>query len=328
MTARLIETGTEAEWLAARRRGVTASEIAVVMGLSPYDSPFALYHRKRGDLPDVEDSDAMERGRILEPYIADKFQASRQDLYVVGDGRTLYAHPDRAWQLATPDRLVHDRHPVSYDPLAVLETKTDAGGSDEWGDDGSDQIPVHYRCQVLWQCDVIGVKRWHVACLAMRSWKLRVYTGEIDADAETDLKIMRDTAQCFLDDIRDGRAPDVDWRPQTAAALKHLNPKVEQVDVTIGRQLSRSYRAAIRRADEAGQRKNEMTNRMLAAIGNGRRAIDPDGQVTATRSAYPHRRISTTALRDMFPDAARACTVTRDVIKLLPAKPKKDQASA
>lgn len=330
MTATLIETGTEAGWLAARREGVTASEIAVVMGLSPYDSPFALYHRKRGDLPEVEDSDAMERGRVLEPYIAEKFAALRPEFTLLGDGRQLYAHPDRPWQMATPDRFVYEAqgHPSIWDPLvAVLETKTDAGGDDGWGEDGSDQIPVHYRCQVLQQCDVLGVKRWYVACLAMRSWKLRVYTGEIDDQAEADLELMRREGLAFLHRIERGDPPDIDWRPQTTAALKHLNPKVEQVDVTVGRRLAISYRAAVRRAAEAEQRKDEMTNRMLHAIGSGRRAVEAGtSEVVATRSVYPNRRISTSMLRQDYPDAAAACTVTRDVTKLLPAKPKKDTA--
>jgi len=369
VTAVLIETGSEAEWLEARRHGVTASEIAVVMGLSPYDSPYALYHRKRGELPDVEDTDAMERGRVLEPYIADRFGRLHPEFALTGDGRRLYRHPDRPWQMATPDRLIGDNtvladyqccefHKPGYGNesgmapccdtndcgpcceqcptcpsqtgpglIAVLETKTDAGGDDQWGDDSTGQIPVHYRCQVLWQMDVLGVTSAYVACLMMRSWKLRVYELAMDADAEADLKIMRDTAECFCDDIRDGRAPDVDWRPQTTAALKHLHPGIEQRDVTVGRRLAISYRAAVRRAAQAGQRKELMTNRMLAAIGTGRRAVEAGtDEVVATRSVYPNQRISTTALRAGYPEAAAACTVTKDVTKLLPAKTKKDTA--
>lgn len=311
----LIKTGTEEEWLAARRRGVTASEIAVVMGLSPYDSPFALYHRKRGDLPGVEDTGAMERGRILEPYIADKFQASHPDLYVVGDGRALYAHPDRPWQMATPDRLVYPAgHGAPYlcDPLAVLETKTDAGGDDQWGDDGTDQIPVHYRCQVLWQMDVLGVTAAYVACLAMRSWKLRVYELTIDGDAETDLKIMRDTARCFLDDIRDGRAPDVDWRPQTAAALRHLHPSLEDREAVVGTRTAISYRAACRRYKEAERRKNEMTNRLRAEMGSARTAVTRRGEQVAARQVYEVK------------EHTRKASTTD---KLVPAKSPKDAAS-
>jgi len=330
VTAVLIETATEAEWLAARRKGVTASEIACVMGIAPaeWDSPYSLYHRKLGNLPPKEDSDAMERGRILEPYIADRFQASHPDLYVTGDGRGLWRHGERPWQLATPDRLVHDRYPVSYDPLAVLEAKTDAGGDDDWGDEGTDQIPVHYRCQVLWQMDVLGVARAYVPMLPMRSWKLRVYELELDDQARADLRLMRSEARDFLACIERRIEPDVDWRPQTTAALKHLNPGIEQRDVTVRRQLAVSYRAAVRRAAEAGQRKELMTNRMLAAIGTGRRAIEADtGELVATRSVYPNRRIDTKTLRAGYPGAAAACTVTKNVTKLLPAKTEKDTAS-
>lgn len=282
----LVDTGgTEAGWLAARRQGITASEIAVVMGLSPYDSPFALWHRKRGDLPEIEDSDILERGRILEPYIADKFQASHQDLYIVGDGRELYAHPCRPWQMATPDRLVHDRYPVGYEPIAVLECKTDAGG-DGWGDEGTDEIPVHYRCQVLWQMDVLGVQAAYVACLSMRSWKLRVYELTIDMHAAGDLALMRHCAQEFLNRPD---PPGPDWRLATTDALKRLHPSLEDRDAVVGVRTAISYRAACRRYKEAERRKNEMTNRLRAEMGSAARAVTRHGDTVATRQVYEVR---------------------------------------
>jgi putative phage-type endonuclease len=326
--ALLIETGTEAEWLAARRNGITASEIAVVMGLSPYDSPFALYHRKRGDLPEIEDTDAMERGRVLEPYIADRFARLHPEFIVDGDGRALYAHPDRPWQMATPDRLLQEsatcgiaEHDGVFEieNVAVLETKTDAGSDDAWGDDGTDQIPVHYRCQVLWQMDVLGVTAGYVACLAMRSWKLRVYELTMDDQAQADLRLMRIEALAFLDRLNGcGGPPDVDWRPQTAAALKHLHPSVEDRDAHIGRQLEISYRAALRRYREAGRRKDEMTNRLRQAMGTARRAV-----ASHTRGADGGRVvIATRQVYEVAEHTRKASTVD----KLVPAKPKKDTA--
>jgi putative phage-type endonuclease len=307
----LIRTGTEAEWLAARRHGVTASEIAVVMGLSPYDSPFALYHRKRGDLPGIEDNDAMERGRVLEPYIADRFAKLHPEFLAVGDGRALYAHPERPWQMATPDRLVTEGSYSAGDAIAVLETKTDAGSDDAWGDDGSDQIPVHYRCQVLWQMDVLGVTSAYVACLAMRSWKLRVYELAMDHFAVKDLKIMRREAQKFLGRIADDVPPAPDWRPQTAAALKHLHPSIEDREAIVGVRTAISYRAACRRYKEAERRKNEMTNRLRAEMGSARTAVTWRGEAVATRQVY-----------DVREHTRKAATVD----KLLPVTTPKDPA--
>jgi len=37
------------EWLEVRRSGITATDIPVILGLSPWDSKFALWHRKAGN---------------------------------------------------------------------------------------------------------------------------------------------------------------------------------------------------------------------------------------------------------------------------------------
>ena len=75
MTARLILPGDAPhhEWLEARRHGITASEIAAVLGLSPYESPYSLYWRKLGELPAQDDTLAMALGRHLESFVAGQF---------------------------------------------------------------------------------------------------------------------------------------------------------------------------------------------------------------------------------------------------------------
>jgi putative phage-type endonuclease len=330
MAGILIPTLDEAGWLAARRQGITASEIAIVIGLAPaeWPSPFSLYHQKLGNLPEPEDSISLRVGRHMESLVCDLFAEQHPEFTVGGDGRSLYAHPERPWRMATPDRLVWERGAAGEFwprsdwqnmPLAVLEAKTSAT-YDGWGEDGSDEIPVHYRCQVLWQMDVMAVSTAFVACLFLPSRKFRVYEITLDADAEHDLKLMREEAEMFWSRLQREAEPEVDWRPATTDALKTLNPGLEQRDVTIGAQLARSYRAAQRRYKEAEQRKDLMTNRMLQAIGTGRRALDQAGRPVATRSVYPNRRIDVKRLRAGYPQAAAACTVTKDVTKLLPAK--------
>lgn len=283
---RLIPTSGEAEWLAARRTGITASEIAVVMGLSPYSSPYALYHQKLGVLDGPDETDAMALGKHMESYVAAKFAERFPEFGIGGDGLTLWAHADRPWQMATPDRIVFEAARLSGPNLAVLECKID-GGSDEWGDDGSDQIPVHYRCQVLWQMDVMGVATGYVAAFLWSRRKVRVYEITLDSGALADLKIMRDTAWCFLDDIRDGREPAIDWRPATTDALKRLHPDVEDRDVPVSRMPIIQYRAACKAYKAAERRKDLATNRLRQLLGNGHRITDAlTGEVVARRDVY------------------------------------------
>jgi putative phage-type endonuclease len=318
MTAVLIPTSSEAEWLAARRQGVTASEIAVLMGLSPWDSPYALYHRKRGDLPGQEDNMAMAIGRHFEDFVAGQFAMQHDEFHLAGDGRTLYAHPERPWQLATPDRIVNDvRFDMlpgvdevfeEYEPYAVLEAKTD-GGFDGWGDDGTDEIPVHYRCQVLWQMDVLGVTTGFVACLFMNRRQLRVYELTMDDRAQSDLKVMRSAARRFLERIDHGDAPGIDWRPATTGALKHLHPDVQDVDVPISTQLAGRYMAAVRNLKAAEHKRDKYANQIRAVLGSCHRAFDPgrNGQVIARRDVY-----------DVEPYQVKGFHVD----KLVPVKPK------
>lgn len=323
MTAVLIPTASEADWLAARRTGITASEIAIVMGLSPYSSPYALYHQKTGTLPDSEQSDAMMLGSYMEQFVADRFAERHPEFALSGSGRELYARQGRLWQMATPDRIVND---VRFDfldgvsevfeehePYAVLETKID-GGSDEWGEEGTGEIPVHYRCQVLWQCRVMGLANWYLAAFLWHRRQVRVYEGVIDEAAERDLALMEDSARDFLDRLDRREEPDVDWRPATTAALKKLHPSVEDRDVEIPRYLARRYRAACRSYKAAEQRKKLTENLIRARLGNGRRAITDDrhgpGDVIARRDVY-----------DVKEHVRKASTVD----KLVPVNPKEQK---
>jgi putative phage-type endonuclease len=335
--AELIPTASEAEWLEARRKGITASEIAIVMGLSPYSSPYALYHQKLGILPADDDQAVFERGRVLEPYIAGKFAAAHPEFVLRGDGRELYAHPERPWQMATPDRMMHGRIVSIGDgghfikPVALLETKTDAG--DEWGDQGTDDIPVHYRCQVLWQMDVMGVDRAYVACLRMRQWDIREYVIEHDESplieyphdvpgplasgicrACADIELMRDAARDFLDRMDRQEPPDVDWRPATIGALKALHPSVEDSGIFVSTQLASRYRAAVKNHKHWEQRKKLYEAQLRERMGSNRRAHVrseniPAGEVIARRDVYEVR------------EHVRKASTTD---KLVPVYPKKE----
>lgn len=314
MTATLVLPGTasEAEWLEARRNGITASDIAPLMGLSNWTSPYALYHRKLGNLPEQGPDLRMRVGQHMESLIADLFAEQHPEFLVSGDGRRLYAHPDRRWQMATPDRTLLDGHPMDPEALEyVLECKTDSS-YDGWGEDGSDDIPVRYRCQVLWQCDVLGTDAWFMACLFMHSRKLRVYHGIIDEAAVMDLELMRAEAEIFLRRVQHGPEPLVDWRPATGDALKALHPELEDRTAVITLTLASQYRRACAAYKRAEERKKLADHRVRHAAGNAARIADKRGDPVAQHQIYPVR------------EHVRKASV---VDKLVPAKPKETPKS-
>lgn len=284
MTVAMLSAEHDREqWLAERRKGIGASEIAAVMGISPWESPFSLYWRKANGWQ-VDAEEIMRTGTHLEPAIADWWAAEHPTELVCRAG--LYAHPDRPWQLATPDRLVcdpqmHD-NPFPEDPtyeydhdrdafhLAVLECKWVAHSWDGWGEPGTDQIPVHYRAQVLWQCDVMAVDEWHLAALGPGGF--RSYTGTT-VGAEDELELMRKAGQEFMDRLAAGDPPPLDSHTATLSTLKRLHPDLTDETVEIDTHLADDYWDACERLKSAQAYKDAVEIRLRAAMGTARRAV-------------------------------------------------------
>lgn len=143
------------EWLRARDGGVGASEAAVASGVSEYETPRELYHRKRGELPPKEQTEAMRRGHLLEPIIVSEFSrvtGLQIQQYPMG----LMQHQDHPIVLATPDAQITEK--------AGLECKsTNWRLAKRLGQEGTEDVPNEWLCQVQQQMAVTGWERVHVA---------------------------------------------------------------------------------------------------------------------------------------------------------------------
>jgi putative phage-type endonuclease len=328
VTARLLipPTATYEEWKARRaelsRTAVTASEIAIILGISPWSSAFNLYHLKRGTITDDYEDNVLSLGRHLEPWIADRWAEDHPEFIVSETG--LWQSEDRPWQMATPDRYLFSRLSGESnwrEHDALLEIKS-SGTYDGWGEDGSDEIPPYYRAQVLWQLDTLGLETAHVTCLFLSSRSIRNYMVAYD---EADVKLMRDAATDFLEMVEQGQAPAIDHTPATAHALKQLHPLDEDAeDAEVDEDLAYSYSQAALDLKDAQENYDLMVNQVRARMGQAKRAVSGGSRV-ATRSVYEQSRVDAKRLRAEFPDAYQACRTTSTVDKLTPARAKKEK---
>ena len=332
-------------WIEKRLKGITASEIAAILGLAPstHGSPFALFTAKTQGEDWRPDNDAMMRGRYLEPYVADVFSADHPYLHLMPAG--LYCHPDREWQLATFDRLALDtavrglpddldhtdlaeRYEWDADPVQIKTAiSKNAGGGDplhSWGEPYTSQIPIQYRAQVLWEMDVQEAERAWVPCLFMQEWKVVTYLVERDGDAERDMEFMRAAAEEFRRRLRDNDPPDVDFTPATTEALKAVYKYMDpDLDVPVTRKLARRYLSARKAVEREERRRDQALNELRRAIGPGRRAVIEDAGRThtvVTRSQYPAEYIDVKRLRREQPDIARQYTKKVPVDKMIPGR--------
>ncbi|MFE5514500.1 YqaJ viral recombinase family protein [Streptomyces sp. NPDC056529] len=259
------------EWHAARAQGIGGSEIAAVVGLSPYESRFSLWHRKKALLGLVEESEPMYWGKVHEPGIAARFSELHPELLVAPS--PTYAAAGRSWQIANPDRKVYGEGPVE-----LLEIKT-ARDDEGWGKQGTDQIPVWYRCQCLWYLDVLGASRCHVAVLIAGS-EYREYVIDYNADEAT---LLREAGARFMHDLEHDVRPDIDGHSATYQTVRVLPEGLDDVDVEVDPLLVRRFHDAQDAYWEAEDELTACKASLLDVIGTGRRAVLAGDRV-ATRT--------------------------------------------
>jgi putative phage-type endonuclease len=261
------------EWEQARAGlCITATEIAAVVGLSPWQSRFSLWHKKAG-LPTApfEPTPQMKWGSRFEDDVAEEFTERHPEHPLLTTGT--WKHRDRDWQRATPDRL-------HGDTIVEIKTTTSPEG---WGPDGSDEVPVHYRCQVLWQQDTLGLHRPARLAVLILPYDYREYVIEYDED---DAKILRDAAERFLDDVRQGNRPDIDGADATYQTIRVQPDGREDRDVEIPFDLVCRWDDAYEAHHQASTELTKVRGEVLDWIGDGYRAVC-EGRRIAYRTVNP-----------------------------------------
>lgn len=138
-------------WLAKRRRGITATDVPAILGLSPWATPLDVWMDKTGRAEPTEVTYAMERGTALEALLLAEYQRrTGADMLTVPP---LAGHPTDPLAMASLDGAA-----VCDGEQRLVEVKTAGWRTrDDWWDE-SRQIPDHYLAQVGWQQYVCGVE--------------------------------------------------------------------------------------------------------------------------------------------------------------------------
>lgn len=202
-----------AAWLAERRSGIGASEVAAIIGESPYASAWSVWVDKMGLVPlDLHDraTPAMEVGLYLEPLIARLF-SDATGLCVAGE-QTLVRHRRAPHHFATLDGYVLESPDESLDDaIGVFEAKYSA---EAW-----DRLPDHYATQVQWQLHCTGLAHAWVAALQFPFGRPRFDVFEIERDKRHIDDLVAAVDSFWDDHVVTGIAPPADTHPATTVAI-------------------------------------------------------------------------------------------------------------
>lgn len=254
-------------------RVVSASKVAAILGLSPWESPRTMWHKMRGEIPsdDGSNAEAKGRGHYLEDAILGWWVDQHHDRSLGGKQVQLW-HED--WAVATLDATGEDEHGNEV----VVEAKS-AASDDDWGRPGTDEVPAYYAAQVMWSMHIAGRQIAYVPVLFGRP-RLAFAEYVIEYDEALAQAIV---SQCraFYDSLSDDTAaPALSDHVAEYDAIRTAHPDIDRdADATIPDVIAHRYLLDLAHEQRAAASKA----RVLDAMGRARRAISESGLVVARR---------------------------------------------
>lgn len=216
-------TPGSSEWV----RRISASKVAPILGVSPWDSPRAMWLKMKGLVPWDEETEAMERGTLCEPAVLNWWRKHHEHT----DWREQVTVTIDDWCVATPDGIA-----TQGDELVMIEAKTTAD-IDHWGTPGTDEVPLHYLAQIymaMHVCHLNGlpVARTHVPVLGGRRFLFSNFV--VPYSAEHGAAVLEKCRE-FYDSLAADEPPELDDTVATYEAVRAIHPDIDrgaQVELT------------------------------------------------------------------------------------------------
>lgn len=228
-----VHTPGSPEWA----RVVTASKVAAILGLSPWDSQRTLWHKMNGDVPwdDGKNHDAKSRGHYLEAGVI-AWWTDRADRTITAT----QAHGTlEDWGAATPDAIGTDEHGRTF----VLDAKT-AASDDDWTDeDGNPYPPPYYLVQSLWQLACFPDAE--VAYIAtLFGPRLRFAEFAIERDQPLIDEVIAQARE-FYDSLSGDVPPHLSGHPAEYDVIRKAHPEIDRdASVELPREVALAYLSA------------------------------------------------------------------------------------
>jgi len=282
-------------WLALRRQGLGGSDAAAVCGLSPWKGPYHVWLDKTMGHVDEFGPEAEERmwwGQRLEDDILERLTIVTGLGWDPAPG--MFAHPDHAWMLATPDAFAAD------DGELLAELKTVGWRQAHRWDDGG--IPDEYWCQGCHYAAVTGRRTVMFAAL-IAGQKLEVrtvgYTSD-DIDALVEIEERFWTDHVLAEVAPAAAVPDV---PLLSALQVEPDDTAEADEPALLAGLLRQYAEA----QKAARRKDSLADEIKALIGE-HAGLTLSGELAVTWKTVESERLDTRALKAAHPELAAEFT--------------------
>jgi len=286
---------SDASFHAERKTGIGGSDIAAILGMSPWRTPYEVWLEKTGRSDPPTGTLAMRHGTYVEEFVAREYasttgrQVERYNALLRHPDIPLIGHIDR---LVIPDGAKIASHKRVIRTNRGLECKAvnaySLGRDGEWGEPGTDQVPKQYLLQVAAYQALTGCELWDLAALFGNN-QFRIYSFRRDPELED--YILTEVDDWWRHYVEADTPPD----PQTAAEAKlrwprHSTGKILQATVDIRDRLHRlaQIKANIRELEDMEQ---AIKDALYPALADAEVVTDAGEEIASFRANKDSQKI-------------------------------------
>lgn len=247
------------------RRQITASKIPAILGLSPWQSPYALWHEMAGNItPDPLKGDHLDWGHDAEDALVN-WWLRKHPGWQAGKDEIAYHDP----ALPFPNQVTLDRRARTGRRFHIIEAKT-SRDLDTWGKPGEpDSVPAHYTAQVITQMGISGIHEADVVVLGFGTpeihhipWNPEMFAGLVDITTD------------WWDSLQTGNPPDLDDTVATYDTVRGLHQGIDEgSEIQVEEIEAFNYLDAIADEKAAKSRAQREKTLMLKHMGNHHKAM-------------------------------------------------------
>lgn len=305
----VCSTADERAWLEARKLGLGATDMSIVLGVNPWRSALQLFAEKVGAVEpeDLSDVEAVTWGKVLEPVVGAQYAIRTGRRYSpAGELLRSIEHP---WALCTLDGWTgpaRGEGPGGW-PLEIKTTS--AFNAEEW----ADGPPEHYHVQIQHQMLVTGSQRVTIACLLGGQ---RLVWCDVDRD-ETTIRRIVYNGERFWRRVTERDAPDPDGSESARRVIHALFPRDDGNEVELPMTLAEvvdEWQQLKRERKALEERITLAENTIKATLGDATRGYFPSGDAVSWKEqSMPERTLPATSFRVLryHPSAATKQTTKK-----------------
>lgn len=277
------------EWLSIRKNYIGGSEAGALIGLNEHETPYTLWAKKTGRIPEFAGNVTTRVGAYLEELVAKMFseetgkRVRKKNRVIVND-----AYP---FACADVDRIIVGEQ-------ALLEIKT-TNSIPVMRKTRAGEYPSTWYCQMTHYLAVTGFERAYLAVL-VGGREFLIFTLERD---QAEIDALMEAEEKFWKLVQDDTPPEMDGNERTSEALREVYETVteeEEADLGEREVLLEEYRNLLKVREGYGKRMEQIKQILMQELGS--RESGTCGRFRVVWKPQRRETISVEKLREVYPE--------------------------